>query len=217
MNYDSAREIVELIMQDRYAYTGREIINIAYLQDLCMLYYKTFAEKYLPAGQIIKVQLKARRDAMHSAKYMKKDGAHYIIYNPYVLNAMAAAKEVIIDGKSINDIRRIVCAVTEHELTHMAENVLYGKTAHGVTFKQLRYKLFGTDIKAPCNYKIKDDSTSQKYSFRPGDMVGFTLKDGTCLIGGIERIVKRATVTVKSKGRYLGKKFYVPLKMLHYV
>lgn len=110
--------------------------------------------------------------------------------------------------------------VFEHELCHVIEFLLFGKSScRGARFKTIAANLFGHSEschKLPTNKQI----ASKALGFRIGDAVSFRYNEGR-LTGRLYNINKRAVVLVPDRNGMLadrqGKrysKYYVPLTLL---
>ncbi|MEN6313496.1 MAG: hypothetical protein ABFD25_04515 [Clostridiaceae bacterium] len=110
--------------------------------------------------------------------------------------------------------------VFEHELCHVIEFLLFGKSScKGVRFKTIAANMFGHSEsyhKMPTNKQI----ASKVFGFRIGDAVSFRYKERR-LTGRLYNVNKRAVVLVPDRNGMLadrqGKrysKYYVPLTLL---
>ncbi|MDF2684902.1 MAG: hypothetical protein K0S55_83 [Clostridia bacterium] len=126
-----------------------------------------------------------------------------------------------VGGILVNTAFDALLLVFEHELCHLIEYMLFGKTnCKQKTFKVLAYNYFG-HIKSTHLLPAHKEINLNKYDFRPGDKVKFIYQEKNYK-GIISKINKQATVMcLDSKGIYIGtdkkrySKFYVPMDMLN--
>ena len=125
-------------------------------------------------------------------------------------------REVRINGFVCADRLEAMQRVMEHELLHLVEMVVWGKSScSGSNFKRLALHTFAhTEVLH--DLVTQHERARQRYDLSVGDAVTFVF-EGQQYAGRINRITRRATVLVEHQrgARYTdGKryqKFYVPL------
>lgn len=126
-----------------------------------------------------------------------------------------------VGGIPVQTAHDALLLVFEHELCHLIEFLIFGKTnCKQKIFKTLAYNYFG-HIKSTHLLPAHKEINLNKYDFRPGDKINFTYHNKN-FKGTITKINKHATVmSPDPKGAYIGadkrryKKFYVPMNLLY--
>jgi hypothetical protein len=130
-----------------------------------------------------------------------------------------ADRPVVVCGSTCKNRLEALQRILEHEIIHLAELVVYGKTScTGRRFKDLAANIFGhTGTKHTLVTPAEHAAT--QHGIRVGAMVSFEF-EGRRLVGQVNRAHRRATVLVEdaaglpySDGKKY-KKFYVPLERL---
>lgn len=129
-------------------------------------------------------------------------------------------RPIRVGGIRCHDRLEALQRVMEHEIVHLVEMLLYGKSScKGRRYQDMIFRFFGHTER--CHQLITSlERASAKYGIRPGQRVRF-VHDGREYVGIVNRITKRATVLVEdpqhgarySDGKHYSK-FYVPLTML---
>ena len=129
-------------------------------------------------------------------------------------------RKVKVDGIVCHDRLEAFQRTLEHEIVHVLEHILYGRTnCKGKRFRTMARRIFGhTDVTH--QLVTAKEIAGKTLGFRVGSRVMFKI-DEKRYEGTITRITKRATVMVEDpKGFFMdGKgrrhiKCYVPLKLL---
>ena len=130
-----------------------------------------------------------------------------------------AERPVAVCGLTCKNRLEALQRILEHEIIHLAELVIYGKSdCGGRRFKELAANIFGhADTKHALVTPM--EHAAVQHGIRVGDMVCFEFQ-GRRLVGRVNRAHRRATVLVEdaaglpySDGKKY-QKFYVPLGML---
>ncbi|MBT3233037.1 MAG: hypothetical protein HN356_09490 [Calditrichaeota bacterium] len=129
-------------------------------------------------------------------------------------------REILVNGIKCRDRLEAMMRIFEHELIHLIEHSIYGKSSCSANrFKELSYRIFGHTGVTHRLVTI-DELARNNLGLHVGSKVSFNLENRK-LKGIIYRITKRATVMVKDKkGEYSNKngncysKYYVPLQNL---
>jgi hypothetical protein len=128
-------------------------------------------------------------------------------------------RTIRVNGIVCIDRLEAVQRVFEHEVLHLIEMVIWGKSScDAENFKTLAWNWF-THTETRHDLVTQHERAQAKFAVRVGDRVAFTF-EGMRHVGVINRITRRATVLVESSAgtpysdgkRYL--KFYIPLGML---
>ncbi len=128
-------------------------------------------------------------------------------------------RTIRVNGIVCNDRLEAVQRVFEHEILHLIEMLIWGRSScDAENFKTLAWNLF-THTETRHDLVTQHERARAKFAVRVGDRVAFTFED-VRHVGVINRITRRATVLVESSTgtpysdgkRYL--KFYIPLAML---
>ncbi len=124
-------------------------------------------------------------------------------------------REVRVNGLPAPDRLAALLRVMEHELAHLLEFLLWGKSScRRARFARITADLFGHT--EPCHELITRAELAREAGLRPGQRVRFEF-EGARFEGLLNRVTKRATVLVPDPGgvRYSDgghyRKFYVPL------
>ena len=127
-------------------------------------------------------------------------------------------RPVVVCGLTCKDRLEALHRIMEHEIIHLVELVIYGKSSCSARrFKELAANVFGHA--GTTHALVTPGEHAAQYGIRVGSTVCFEF-EGRRLIGRVNRVNRRATVLVEdAKGpRYSdGKnyhKFYMPLKRL---
>lgn len=135
------------------------------------------------------------------------------------LNFGESASPAAINGRQCGDRLEALQRVFEHELVHLAEFLLTGRSScRGAFFRSVARRLFGHTETTHRLVTMREKALVD-HGIRVGAPVAFTL-DGVRHEGLVNRITKRATVLVEDEDgvrysdgrRYL--KYYVPLGRL---
>jgi hypothetical protein len=128
-------------------------------------------------------------------------------------------RTVRVGGLVCRDRLEALQRIFEHELIHLTEMLLWGKSSCSrPPFKRLAEGLFG-HTQTNHDLVTQLERASSQFGILPGDRVRFVF-EGTPQVGVVNRITRRATILVESPAgpiysdgvRYL--KFYVPLNLL---
>jgi hypothetical protein len=128
-------------------------------------------------------------------------------------------RTIRVNGIVCNDRLEAVQRVFEHELLHLIEMLLFGKSSCDAdNFKTLALDWFG-HTQTRHDLVTQHERAREKFDVRVGDRVAFTF-EGVRHVGVVNRITRRATVLVESSSgtpysdgkRYV--KYYIPLAML---
>jgi hypothetical protein len=131
-------------------------------------------------------------------------------------------RSVIVNGVYCRDRLEALQRVFEHELIHLVELLLWGKSSCSAPrFRYMAEKFFN-HTGVTHQLVTQRERAAKSYGIHAGDRVAFEF-EGKRHIGLVNRITKRATILVESAhGRPYsdGKKYdkyYIPLKMLEKV
>jgi hypothetical protein len=131
-------------------------------------------------------------------------------------------RSVVVNGILCRDRLEALQRVFEHELIHLVELVLWGKSSCSTArFRYLAEKVFN-HTGVTHQLVTQRERAARNFGICEGDRVAFEF-EGRRHVGLVNRITKRATVLVEStQGRRYsdGKtydKFYIPLRMLEKV
>jgi hypothetical protein len=131
-------------------------------------------------------------------------------------------RPVVVCGQACRDRLEALQRIMEHEIVHLAEFLLWGKSScAGRRFKQLAKRIFGHggtkhELVTP------HERAAVRHGISVGSQVEFDVQ-GLCLVGRVNRITQRATVLVEAaRGRRYtdGKtydKYLVPVPTLRLV
>jgi hypothetical protein len=128
-------------------------------------------------------------------------------------------RTIRVNGVVCNDRLEAAQRIFEHEILHLVEMLLWGKSSCDAdNFKTLAWNWF-THSETRHDLVTQQERARAKFDVRVGDRVTFTF-EGVRHVGVVNRITRRATVLVPSdKGmpysdgkKYL--KFYIPLPLL---
>ncbi len=130
-----------------------------------------------------------------------------------------ADRSVVVCGTTCQNRLEALQHILEHEIIHLAELVVYGKTSCvGRRFKDLAANIFGHGGTTHMLVTPAEHAATQ-HGIRVGVMVSFEF-EGRRLVGQVNRANRRATVLVEdtaglsySDGKKY-QKFYVPLERL---
>jgi hypothetical protein len=128
-------------------------------------------------------------------------------------------RTIRVNGLVCHDRLQAAQRVFEHELLHLLEMLVWGKSSCSAgNFKALALNLFA-HTETRHDLVTQQERARARFDLRVGDRVAFDL-EGQRHVGTLRRITKRATVLVESADgapytdgkRY--RKFYVPLPLL---
>jgi hypothetical protein len=128
-------------------------------------------------------------------------------------------RTIRVNGVVCNDRLEALQHVFEHEVLHLIEMLIWGRSSCDAgNFKTLAWNWF-THTETRHDLVTQHERARSKFDVKVGDRVAFTF-EGERQVGVVNRITRRATVLVEcSTGtpyrdgkRYL--KFYIPLTML---
>ncbi len=139
-----------------------------------------------------------------------------LIYNTF----REEQRDILVNGVKCRDRLEAMMRIFEHELIHLIEHGLFGKSSCAADrFRELSYRIFG-HTGVTHRLVTVDEAAQSVFDLNVGSKVSFRINNRK-LTGIIYRITKRATVMVKDKkGHFADKdgnrysKFYVPLKKL---
>lgn len=130
-----------------------------------------------------------------------------------------ADRPVVVCGLTCRNRLEALQRILEHEIIHLAELVVYGKSScAGQQFKYLAANIFG-HAGTTHTLVTPAEHAATHHGIRVGSIVSFELR-GRRLVGQVNRATHRATVLVEDaqgepysdRKRY--RKFYVPLEIL---
>jgi hypothetical protein len=131
-------------------------------------------------------------------------------------------RTVRVNGLVCRDRLEALQRVFEHELVHLVELLVLGRSSCAAGhFKALAWNYFA-HTETSHDLVTQDERARAQFDLRPGDRVRFSF-EGTCRVGVLNRITRRATVLVESpEGQHYSdgkryQKFYVPLNLLEKV
>jgi hypothetical protein len=128
-------------------------------------------------------------------------------------------RTIRVNGVVCNDRLEAAQRVFEHEILHLIEMLIWGRSSCDAdNFKNLAWNFF-THSETRHDLVTQQERARAKFDVHVGDKVEFTF-EGAKHVGVVNRITRRATVLVESDAgtpysdgkRYL--KFYIPLTML---
>jgi hypothetical protein len=128
-------------------------------------------------------------------------------------------RTIRVNGVVCNDRLEAMQRVFEHEMLHLIEMLILGKSnCDADNYKVLAWNYFAHS-ETRHDLVTQKERAHAKFNVRVGDRVAFTF-EGVRHVGVVNRITRRATVLVESATgepyadgkRYL--KFYIPLSML---
>jgi len=128
-------------------------------------------------------------------------------------------RPIVMSGLECRDRLEALQRVVEHEMTHLAEMLVWVKTSCSAPrFQSIANRFFGHTEHRHQLITPREHAFT-KFGVKAGDRVAFRM-DGQHYIGRVNRITKRATVLVEdatgqrySDGKRYAK-FYVPVQML---
>lgn len=202
-----------------------ESISVKDLEMLFAKYDSLFFEGNLSKGYENRLRFKL-------SKRMTRSGgkcSYNYAYKTYTIAISAILifntfreerREILVNGIICRDRLEALMRIFEHELIHLIEHDLFGKSScSGQRFKELSYGIFRhTDV----THRLVtiDEAARQNFDLHVGSKVFFQVENRV-LKGIIYKITKRATVMVKDKkGLFMDNqgnnysKFYVPLQKL---
>lgn len=128
-------------------------------------------------------------------------------------------RPVMVTGRRCNDRLEAMQRITEHELTHLVEMLIWNSG----NCSEPRFQSIARRYFAHADYHhdliTQRERAAAKFDIRVGDQVRFSI-DRNILVGRVNRITRRATVLVPDArgerfsdgGRY--QRYYVPLECL---
>ena len=196
------------------------------LASLFKLYDLHFFDRFFHNNYREKISFRlSRRMTMAAGRiaYMKDDGTYTISLSTTLISQTFhdVRREVTVNGIVCHDRLEATMRVLEHEIIHLLEWELFGKTSCSKPrFRRLSRNIFGhTDVTHQLVTQV--ERAHKRFNLQVGDEAVFE-HDGKTYRGVISRITKRATVMVRdsdgrfqdSKGNRYGK-YYVPLQHLN--
>ncbi len=193
------------------------------LRALYLLYDQYFFDRQLSQliGEKIRFSLSTRmtRSAGKTIYYHRR-ASFEIRLSFLILLQNDFAKQKAVNGLACKNRLEAAMRIMEHELIHVAEFLLYAKSACGrQRFQDMAAQIFGHTYHRHQLVTPRQKAAST-YGLKVGDKVEFMHKDRKHY-GQISNITKRATVMIPDKqGLWKDKqgkkfsKFYVPLAML---
>jgi hypothetical protein len=128
-------------------------------------------------------------------------------------------RTIRVNGLVCKDRLEAAQRVFEHELLHLIEMLVWGRSScAAANFKALAWNFF-THTETRHDLVTPGEHARARFDVRVGDRARFDL-DGQTYVGVVNRITRRATVLVESPGgaRYSDgkhyRKYYVPLPLL---
>jgi hypothetical protein len=131
-------------------------------------------------------------------------------------------RTIRVNGVVCNDRLEAAQRVFEHEVLHLIEMLIWGKSScDAANFKMLAWNWFAHS-ETRHDLVTQHERARAKFDVKVGDRVAFTF-EGVRHVGVVNRITRRATVLVENSNgmpfsdgkRYV--KFYIPLTMLERV
>jgi len=200
-------------------------IDISDLQILFELYDHYFFNDYFNKnhGDRISFRLSKRMTkAGGKTSYWKQSETFEICLSTTLIFQTFGdiSRKVMVSGIPCSDRLEAVMRIMEHEIIHLLELVVQGKSGCSQPqFKKLSKSVFNHngvthDLVTPA------EKAHKKYNLKVGDSVVFDF-EGKTLMGKIHRITKRATVMVENeRGGFIDRqgkryaKYYIPLPWL---
>ncbi len=207
------------------------------LQRLFDLYDRYFFDGHInrliegiPPLLTFRLSRRMTRAAGHTAfrRYQTADGEwldHYEIVVAIDLlfdNFDDNHRTIRMSGEVCKDRLSALQRIMEHEMVHLLEFLVWGKSScsrerfQGIVRRFFGHRIFTHDL------ITVGERASVRHGIRPGSRVRFVL-DGKTLEGMVNRITRRATVLVEDENgkRYSDgrcyRKYYVPLPLLEVV
>lgn len=196
------------------------------LASLFGLYDLYFFNRFFHNNYKEKISFRLSRRMTRAAggiAYRKHDGTYTIALSTTLVSQTFhdVKREVTVNGIVCHDRLEATMRVLEHEIIHLLEWVLFGKTSCSKPgFRSLSRNIFGhTDVTH--QLVTQAERAHKRFNLRVGDEAVFE-HDGKTYRGVISRITKRATVMVRdSDGHFQDSqgnrysKYYVPLQHLN--
>ncbi len=195
------------------------------LQVLFGLYDHYFFNDYFSKhyGERISFRLSKRMTkAGGKTSYWKNSGAFEICLSTTLIFQTFGdiSRKVVVSGIPCNDRLEAVMRIMEHEIIHLLELVVKGKSSCSrPQFRKLSKVVFN-HAGVTHDLVTHVEKARAKYDLKVGDSVVFDF-EGKTLMGKIHRITKRATVMVENeRGGFIDRqgkryaKYYIPLPWL---
>jgi len=157
-------------------------------------------------------------------KYYHREGKYDISLagNLFFQTFEDVQREIKVNGIICNDRLEAAMRILEHEIIHLIEFILFGKSGCSrKSFRHMSRRIFG-HRGITHQLVTQTERARKKFNLGVGSRVSFEL-GGERYTGTIHRITKRATVFVRDKkGDYFDKqgrrytKYYVPLDQLEH-
>lgn len=209
----------------RYATGHFTTIAPADLEVLFDLYDTTFFQGGLRriVGENVNFRLSRSHSRTHGRCEMRE--IHGIVRCTLVINATTlwnnfheGDREVVASGVLCRDRLDGLQVIFEHEITHLVEFLVFGKSnCRAPRFAKLVRDFFAQEAIDPrSDFIVPEERVYVDHGIKAGDKVHF-VHEGREFRGIVQRVVRRATVMVESEdGRYVnseGKRFtkwYIP-------